>query len=719
MHDKRRIDQLAPELRELLQKRPRSVAFVLGSGIALQATGRDGGPVTRWGLLGSALTECEKLKKASHEVIGKRRILLGPARSKASADDLRDVAGFVAAKLPLDGDRFKWIEQAFQGVHPASQRLLKALLLFTGRGVLLVATSYDDLLEQAGGRLKSLTWREPGKLEKLLKGELSTTDQVWRLYGVHTDPQSVLLSESELVSVKKAALQTVHELLWGSKTLVLAGTRDGGPWLQELRARAPITHRDSQTRHYRLVRTGQQQTPEDKAADEAAHIFSIEYGDDYDDLASFLEDLQSGSIAEANDPRTVIDPWRQLHILPPDLREQFLDFACQATWPSVDLWDAYDRSKPMGDRVLGGDESVPLIQRMVLSLVTSVRGSDNMLPILAFVWRLVELAKRNSTPELLDLTSRLADWFHNASLRLGVDAGAIENLKARVELETRQRRELHLVLVLNKGAGDRYLIRAWRVLVRLGKDHWVDEDARQLDVKDQTYGVDEMPALVDEMVSQLLGDLERSDNELTVELFVPLELLLCDADQWPLDLGIGTSLLGVHWRVVVRSLERAYNGRSQLIHTKWQDNWRRLHSSPSPAPWRCTQADMTPDGAGIRYPIDEPPCVALFFTPLRNESGGGYSVLRKLMLAGVPVAVWPRKDQFEGPRLGQVLNELVASNPVAACWREAVRQYRKEAEQTPDREGHPGAHLTVLWDDPFKLLPDALGKARGRHLPKG
>lgn len=719
MHGKRRTDPLAQELRELLQQRPGDVAFVLGSGMAAQATGINDGPVTMWGLLHSGLTECEKLKKAPPEDIELRRALLGTARSRANADALRDVAGYVATKLPLAGDRFNWIEQTFRGVHSASQKLLNALLFFAGRGVLLVATSYDDLLEQAGSGLKSLTWRDPGKLEKLVKGELLTSEHVWRFYGVHSDSKSVLLSPIELLSEKQGSIKTVHELLWGSKSLVLAGIRDGGPWLQELRARAQTTHRDSQTRHYRLVRTGQQQTPEDKSADEAAHIFSIEYGDAYDDLAPFLEDLRSGSMAEASALRTNIGPWKQLHILSPELREQLLAFACQATWPSVDLWDAYDRSIPMGDRVLGGDESVPLIQRMVLSLATSVRGSDNMLPILAFVWRLVELAKRSSTAKLLDLSKRLADWFHDASLSLRVAADAIDDLKARVEVETRQIRELHLILVLSNGVSDRYVIRAWRVLVRLGKDHWVDEDARQLDVKDRTYGVDEMPALVDEMVSQLFEDLKRSDNELTVELFVPLDLLLCDADQWPLDLGMGTSLLGVQWRVVIRSWERSYSGRSQLLHAKWKTNWSRLHSTPGPAPWRCTLADVTPDGAVITYPVDEPPSVALFFAPLRNEPGGGYSVLRKLMLAGVPVAVWPRKDRFEGPRLGQILDELVASNPVAACWREAVRQYRKEAERMPDREGHPGAHLTVLWDDPFKLLPDALGKARGRQMPKG
>ena len=184
-------------------------------------------------------------------------------------------------------------------------------------------------------------------------------------------------------------------------------------------------------------------------------------------------------------------------ILPASLQKRLLDLTCCAPWPPGALHDAYALSHPMSDRVPGGDKTIPLVQRMLLSLATSVRGSDNMLPILAFVWRLVEFAKVSTSPELLTLSVILAQWFDDASgLLLKSNEIAIDDFKKRVAVETRQPPELHLVLVLSKGPPERFVIRAWRVLVRLDKDHWGDEDARQLDVEDRAYSADEMPALV-------------------------------------------------------------------------------------------------------------------------------------------------------------------------------------------------------------------------------
>jgi hypothetical protein len=37
---------------------------------------------------------------------------------------------------------------------------------------------------------------------------------------------------------------------------------------------------------------------------------------------------------------------------------------------------------------------------------------------------------------------------------------------------------------------------------------------------------------------------------------------------------------------------------------------------------------------------------------------------------------------------------------------------RHEALGAGDRDRHPGSHLSLLWDDPNKLPPDATGRAR-------
>lgn len=402
------------------------------------------------------------------------------------------------------------------------------------------------------------------------------------------------------------------------------------------------------------------------------------------------------------------------YILPSERREQLLALVESATWPSSALYDAYDLSRGVAERALGGDASLPLVRRMLLSLATSVRSSDNILPILAFVWRLVEIAKQAS-PELLDLSPRLSDWFHAAAKYLRCDASLIEVLKERVGDEIRQRRELHVAIVLIKGTGDRYLVRAWRVLVGSERKRWVDEDARQLEVEDRSYTADEIPIMIQSLIIQLADDIARAGTVPIVEIFVPMSGLLWDADQWTLDLGLGQIRLGVEYRVVVRSWERAYTPGGRLIYPKWEACWSQLDKTPPPIPWGCTQEEVGAHETGLRFPVDVSPSMALFFAPSRDQSTAEYPVLRKLLVAGIPIAVWPRKDHFHGPRLAQILKDLVSSKPVVS-WRETVQQYRKEAE---GRQDDPGSHLTVLWDDPNKLLPDALGRARGQQMSKG
>ena len=195
---------------------------------------------------------------------------------------------------------------------------------------------------------------------------------------------------------------------------------------------------------------------------------------------------------------------------------------------------------------------------------------------------------------------------------------------------------------------------------------------------------------------------------MTVELFVPVDSLSCDADQWPLELDLETKPLGAEWRVVVRSLERAYGGLCRRSHPKWRRYWTHGLSLPGRAARVGTQAEVVGD---------VPQNVALFFAPARDEPGGGCSVLRNLIAAGVSIAVWPRKEGCENPSHRELLEHLVSSMPVTG-WREAVWRYRQEAARQQDRQGHPGTHLTMLWDDPNKLPPDALGKGRGQQMPK-
>lgn len=408
-------------------------------------------------------------------------------------------------------------------------------------------------------------------------------------------------------------------------------------------------------------------------------------------------------------------------IFPKELFDQIIEIASRAEWPQALLLGAYALTSPKGaTSVPPRDATVPLVVRLLRSLGKSVRNSDSIHPVLAFVWHLMTIAGEvNSPDELNRLSDEISAWFQKAASFLQVDPAMLDKLKARVEEDVRslEARELYLALVLRASTRGDYCVSAWRVLVSPVTISWKDEDAELLDVEDRPYKLDEIPTLVNILIERLYGDLEQSNNKLTVEMFVPLELLCCDADQWGLRQGTLTTPLGTEYRVVIRSWNRSYDGGWWSPSIKWKINGKRLLSGLGRAAWACAREHLTSDRSEVLLPVEEPLGVALKFSPPSDETSGTYPVLQNLVSKGVPIAVWPRKD-VEGSSMDSFAERLVSGASLES-WREEVLQYRKEAIRSDDRAGHLGGHLTILWDDPNKLLPDALRKARGQQVSKG
>jgi hypothetical protein len=80
-------------------------------------------------------------------------------------------------------------------------------------------------------------------------------------------------------------------------------------------------------------------------------------------------------------------------------------------------------------------------------------------------------------------------------------------------------------------------------------------------------------------------------------------------------------------------------------------------------------------------------------------------VLRELVRAGAPIAVWPREPPHDEARFQTCVAELTGQKP-PSTWHAVVKGYRSAAYEGQDRV-HPGHHFAVLHDDPNKLLPDA------------
>lgn len=200
-------------------------------------------------------------------------------------------------------------------------------------------------------------------------------------------------------------------------------------------------------------------------------------------------------------------------------------------------------------------------------------------------------------------------------------------------------------------------------------------------------------------VADLVAEAEtgwaREATAIRIEFLLPYSLLNLPVDQW--DLEPDTELprpLGLHYQVVVRSLDRA---RSPRWHREWRRRWNLLKqlSAGTAEHW------LWSEGARRRYltTLDaklaaHKNVVSLVLRSAPDAADPGEVVVG--IRTGVPVMIWHRSDtarpafEAEIKSLRDVLPELV----------EHLRLLRSRARQAIRPDSHVGSRVSLLWDDP-------------------
>lgn len=379
-----------------------------------------------------------------------------------------------------------------------------------------------------------------------------------------------------------------------------------------------------------------------------------------------------------------------------ELRMQLMSLVPAVQLSREKLVAAYLESAPKTwGRQLHEFADAALIETMLAKLSTALKQQDGTHPILLFVLYLARLVI--AAPVII----QLHDWFKDAAEYLDVDVEAQRCMQDRVGRALMIEQVMHLVVVVREmpSNGNSYGVRAYRVIVPPDQECWFDQNISALDMDpDRAYSVEELPGMLDELFEQVVDELCRCQNNLIIELMVPLGLLNCAADRWALQRGLRASVpFGVPYRVVLRSWERSYDPLCRRIAPFWKKKWNRIQSSNGPS-YIWKNLEIEPSAATLHELADS---VLIGFVPEPNV------VLGQLVEAGVPIAAWPRESSVSGQL--ETCLAMLARQPMR--WPELIREYRCAAHSGTDPE-HLGYHLSVLWDDPNKILPDARQSAR-------
>lgn len=204
---------------------------------------------------------------------------------------------------------------------------------------------------------------------------------------------------------------------------------------------------------------------------------------------------------------------------------------------------------------------------------------------------------------------------------------------------------------------------------------------------------------VADLVTEAEAGWAQDAAKIRVEFLLPYELLNLPVDRWYAERGGPVPRrLGLHYQVVIRSLDRA---RAPHWHREWRRRWELFTQG---AERRTSPADHWLWSDGAQLPqltvLDaklaiSPDVVALVLhsPPAGAEPGEVVIGLR----TGVPVLVWHRA----GGHRAAFEDELSALHDKLPDLVEQVRVLRSQGTQA---ESHVGNRVSLLWDDPDRLV---------------
>ncbi|WP_106618665.1 effector-associated domain 2-containing protein [Saccharothrix carnea] len=379
---------------------------------------------------------------------------------------------------------------------------------------------------------------------------------------------------------------------------------------------------------------------------------------------------------------------------------------------TLELWPAETRDELFA---LLSDVVVPDIEGIYLTVAGPLAPKLHGPTTYAEVFRTLETlnARPDGVPRSLlfvehlaarvrtELAVRLHRWVDRQAAALEL-SGELHAVRWEVQGGTTRpphRCDAYVVFQLRREGltGDVYRLSHWRQLDLSTGWHPV----RGADSTGDLAGVKRRVA---EIVEELEGEWVSFAPEIRVEFILAGDVINLDVDQWPWDTDpLLPEPLGCRYPVVVRSLERM---AARKYHRLWHLRWERLRSqldhggalSADATCWgrdgsaqavRELMSTLQRNAAAVSLVLSSPP---------RSESSGRDEMAAGLR-AGIPLILWDRAGSDDGfdAHARRLLHEGDDRDLL-----ERIRHARSDAFERG--EGHFGAGLTVLWDDPSRLV---------------
>jgi hypothetical protein len=317
----------------------------------------------------------------------------------------------------------------------------------------------------------------------------------------------------------------------------------------------------------------------------------------------------------------------------------------------------------------------------------------------------VQLAGDRSIPQ--SIREQLEGWIQQS--------GQTEPQRQKAATGAHNKLQSYLQIVLTPDLGSNgFLINGWLI-----PDDSVADMAkrfRSLDLDEDQKGtscsLEEVPDVLDRFLQLSFKMLKGRFHELTIEVFLPLDYLCADVDQWKLTDSFFDDqfAVGTKHRMVVRSQERLeprYLFSERM--NQWYDNWNRVRhcwqKAPSDEDFEHLQQLTGCNWKQLEYALADKLGLKLTcgLTEAQNRE-----LFRCILKAAAPIAIWTRCDRPHWDQITE-MNEILLTEPLSGL-STLVFKKRKDADVADNPEECLGSHLALLWEDPYRLTPDAMAQ---------
>jgi len=373
-----------------------------------------------------------------------------------------------------------------------------------------------------------------------------------------------------------------------------------------------------------------------------------------------------------------------------------------------------------------GDTLFCLLDRLARITGSSPSGHR---PILDFTARLLRFK------EFEPIRDEIKEWMHSVSQDLNLsraDTDALIDRQTTASTKRAFESAAYLLIMLDKEVkkSDRYRVHAWffkddnitpitkgitenvpragnsgvqrrsllnRLSSLFGKSEPEDKNSGSSypDLRSKTFTLNEMPGLVNDLLNIVYKNFGISRGKLTIEFFLPFNLLSHNMDQWAPETEFECEPFGCRSRIVLRSKERFEDVElSSNLDDYWKDDLLQYN------PEKCVTWIEKPDPRGLIDRLeDEKIFFALKFAP-------ELKFIVRLIRLGTPFILWPR--QIREPDEPNKLTTLLCTK--CQCRLEDVPELvRQERRKIVDGEMDKACityPVSLLWDDPRRKPPE-------------